>query len=76
MATGPVYGIATNSDVTKPYKIIGFGAIDVTKPYDFIGSGANDVTKPWKFAGFGAIDATKPYGSDGHSTELKRAGTL
>jgi hypothetical protein len=26
-------------DVTKPYKIIGFGAMDVTKPYKFIGFG-------------------------------------
>ncbi len=24
-------------DVTKPYKLIGFGAMDVTKPYKFIG---------------------------------------
>ncbi len=26
-------------DVTKPYKLIGFGAMDVTKPYKFIGFG-------------------------------------
>jgi hypothetical protein len=24
-------------DVTKPYELIGFGAMDVTKPYEFIG---------------------------------------
>ncbi len=39
-------------DVTKPYKVIGFGAMDVTKPYNFIGFGAMDVTKPYKFIGF------------------------
>ncbi len=62
-------------DVTKPYKIIWFGAMDVTKPYKFIrcgamdvikaykfiGLGAMDVTKPCKFIGFGAMDVTKPY---------------
>ncbi len=30
--------------VTKPYKIIGFGAMEVTKPYKFIGFGAMEVT--------------------------------
>ncbi len=27
-------------DVTKPYKVIGFGAMDVTKLYKFMGFGA------------------------------------
>ncbi len=31
-------------DVTKPYEIIGLGAMDVTKPYKFIGIGAMDLT--------------------------------
>ncbi len=35
-------------DVTKPYKLSGFGAMDVTKPYKLIGFGAVDVTKPYK----------------------------
>ncbi len=48
-------------DVTKPRKIIGFGAMDVTKPYKFTKLGAKDATKPYKFIGFGAMDATKPY---------------
>ncbi len=39
-------------DVTKPLKIMGFGAIAVTRPYRFIGFGATDVTKPYKFVGF------------------------
>ncbi len=30
-------------DVTKPYELIGFGAMDVTKPYELIGFGAMDV---------------------------------
>ncbi len=34
-------------DVTKPYEVIGLGAMDVTKPYEFIGFGAMDVTKPY-----------------------------
>ncbi len=48
-------------DVTKPYKLIGFGAINITKPYRFIGFGAIDVTKPYKFIRFGATDVTKPH---------------
>ncbi len=40
MSTRPPAGKA--SDVTKPYKFIGFGAIDVTKPYKFIGFGAGE----------------------------------
>ncbi len=44
------------TEVTKPYKFIGFGAMDVTKPYKFIGFGAMDVTKPYKFIGFGAME--------------------
>ena len=40
-------------DVTKPYNVIGFGAIGVTKHYEIIGFGAMDVTKPYKFIGFG-----------------------
>ncbi len=39
--------------ITKPYKLIGFGAIAITKPYEFIGFGAMDITKPYKFVGFG-----------------------
>ncbi len=41
-------------NATKPYKIIGFGAMDATKPYNIIGFGAMDATKPYKFVGFGA----------------------
>ncbi len=48
-------------DVTKPYKLIGSGAMDVTQPREFKGSGAMDVTKPYKFIGSGAMDVTKPY---------------
>ncbi len=48
-------------DVTKPYKLIGFGAMDVTKPYKIIGFGVMDVTKPYTSIGFGAMDVTKPY---------------
>ena len=46
-------------DVTKPYKLIGFGAI--TKPYTIIRFGAMDVTKPSKCIRFGAMDVTKSY---------------
>ena len=38
-----VFKKAAGTDVTKPYKFIGFGAMDVTKPYKFIGFGAMDV---------------------------------
>jgi hypothetical protein len=43
-------------DVTKPYTIIGFGAMDVTKPSKFIGFGAMEATKPYEFIGFGAMN--------------------
>ena len=39
-------------DATKPYKIIGFGAMDANKPYKIIGLRAMDATKPYKFIGF------------------------
>ncbi len=48
-------------DVTKPYELIGFGAMDVTKPYELLGFWAMDFTKPYELIGFGAIDVTKPY---------------
>ncbi len=41
--------------VTKPYELIGFGAMYVTKPYEFMGFGAMYVTKPYRFIGFGAM---------------------
>ncbi len=46
-------------DVTKPYKLLRFGAMDVTNPYKFIRFGAMDVTKSYKFIRFGAMDVTK-----------------
>jgi hypothetical protein len=48
-------------DVTKPYKLIGFGAMYVTNPYQFIGFGAMDDSRPYKFIRFGAIDVTKSH---------------
>ncbi len=39
--------------VTKPYKIIWFGAMDGPKPYKFIGFGDIHGPKPYKFIGFG-----------------------
>ncbi len=57
-------------DVTKPYKIIGFGAMDVTKPYKIIGFGAMDVTKPYKIIGFGTClvrDDAAIAGAEGQS---------
>ncbi len=46
-----VKGPLMETDVTKPYKCIGFGATEVTKPYKFTVFGAMDVTKPYKFIG-------------------------
>ncbi len=34
---------AMYANPTKPYKLIGFGAIDVTNPYNFIGFGNIDI---------------------------------
>ncbi len=57
---GPQIAGCQAGDVTKPYKLIRFGAMDVTKPYKLIGFGAMDVTKPYKLIGFGAMDVRFP----------------
>ncbi len=42
---------ALATEVTKPYKFIGFGAREVTKLYKFVGFGAMDVTADRSFFG-------------------------
>ena len=44
-------------EVTKPYQLIGFGAMEV--PYQFVRFGAMDVTKPYQFIWFGAMEITQ-----------------
>ncbi len=54
-------GSKTDDRRFTPCEFIGFGAMDVTKPYKLMGFGglAMHVAKPYKFIGFGAMDVTK-----------------
>ncbi len=46
-----------NMDVTKPYRLIGFGDIHGPKPYEFIRFADIRDPKPYEFIGFGAATA-------------------
>ncbi len=62
-------------DVTKPYEVIGFGALDVTKPYESIGFGALDVTRPYErvYQGSGRPGTTGSTRGPGVPGSLARA---
>ena len=51
---GPLGGpsAAQNKRPSKPYEIIGLGAMPVTKPYKFTWFGDIHVLKPYKLTGF------------------------